>query len=161
MRKKDLAEKVPRKVGEPLITVIVIEGFINTTKYLRARVFLDVQVPLVRFVPITLKERKKYPVYYEKLPDFCFFCGLMGHLVEECGDGVYDPSACEWGDWIMWNFDNSATRQNTGRGAGRGASERGGVRQGAEEVGVEVVLVVAISPERLMNTRGWSSPRKM
>lgn len=126
MRKKELAEKVARKVGEPPITVMVNEGFINTSKYLRARVFLDVHVPLVRFVPITLKERKKYPVYYEKLPDFCFLCGLMGHLVEECGDGVHDPSVCEWGDWIMWNFDNSATRQNLGRGGGRGASERGG-----------------------------------
>lgn len=42
MRMKELAEKVARKVGEPPITVVVNEGFINTLKYLRARVFLDV-----------------------------------------------------------------------------------------------------------------------
>lgn len=86
MKKKELAEKVVRKVGEPLITVVVNERFINTSKFLRARVFLDVRIPLVRFVPITLKERKKYPKFYEKLPDFCY-CGRMGHVVEECGDG--------------------------------------------------------------------------
>lgn len=128
MRKKELAEKVARKVGEPPITMAVNEGFINTSKYLRARVFLDVGVPLVRFVPITLRERKKYPVYYEKLPDFCNYCGLMGHVVDERGDGVHDPGDCECGDWLLWNFDNSVPRQNAGRGGGRGAGfgERGG-----------------------------------
>lgn len=32
-------------------------------------------------------------------------CGLMGHTVEECGDGVHDPNKCEWGDWILWTND--------------------------------------------------------
>lgn len=72
-RKKALAEKVAAKVGEPPFTVIVNEGKINPSITLRARVYLDVNVPLVRFVPITLKESKKYSVYYEKLPDFVSF----------------------------------------------------------------------------------------
>lgn len=85
--------------------MVVNEGVINTSKYLRVRVFLDVNIPLVRFVPITLKERKAYPVYYEKLPNFCNFCGFMGHVVEECGDGIHDPRKCEWGEWLLWSFD--------------------------------------------------------
>lgn len=90
--KKDLTKKVATKVGEPPITVVVNEGKINPSSFLRARVYVDVNKPLVRFVPITFKERKKYHVYYEKLPDFCFFCGCMGHVVEECGDGIHDPN---------------------------------------------------------------------
>lgn len=43
MRKKELAEKVARKVGEPPITVIINEGMINPSKYLRARVYLGQQ----------------------------------------------------------------------------------------------------------------------
>ena len=74
-RKKELAEKVAKKVGNPPFTVIVNEGRINPSNHLRVKVFVNVNQPLVRFVPITLKERKKYPVSYEKLPDFCFYCG--------------------------------------------------------------------------------------
>jgi hypothetical protein len=58
MKKKELAEKVARKVGEPPIKVIVNEGVINSLKYLRAKVSLDVNKPLVHIVPITIKERK-------------------------------------------------------------------------------------------------------
>ena len=36
MKKKELAEKVARKVGEPPFTVIVTEGMINLMPYLRA-----------------------------------------------------------------------------------------------------------------------------
>jgi hypothetical protein len=70
MKKRELAEKVAKKVGEPPVLVIVNEGKINPSKYLRARVHLDPNKPLVRFVPITLKERKKYHVQYERLPVF-------------------------------------------------------------------------------------------
>jgi hypothetical protein len=88
MKKRELAEKVAKKVGD-IITVVVNEGKINSTPYLRARVWLDLDKLLVRVVPITLKERMKYLVQYEKLPSFCFFCGCMDHEVTECGDGVH------------------------------------------------------------------------
>jgi hypothetical protein len=77
MKKRDLAEKVAKKVGV-IITVVVNEGKINSTPYLRARVWLDINKPLVRVVPITLKERMKYLVQYEKLPKFCFFLWMHG-----------------------------------------------------------------------------------
>ena len=55
MKNKAIAEKIARKVSIPPIKVIVNEGRINPTKYLRARVFLPLDVPLVRFVHLTLK----------------------------------------------------------------------------------------------------------
>ena len=121
--KKELAEKVAAKVGGPPFTVAVTEGMINPSGTLRARVFLDVEKPLVRFVPITLCGLKRYPVVYEKLPDFCFLCGIMGHLAKECGDGVHDPRTYEWGEWLLWNMEPPAARPFAG---GRGT--RGGVR---------------------------------
>jgi hypothetical protein len=121
MKKKELAEKVALKVGEPPISVIVNEGKINPSKYLRARVNLDIYKPLVRFVPINLKERKKYPVQYERLPDFCRFCGMIGHDVKECGDGVHEEKQCQWGDWLRVVFE-----ANNQPGAGRGGGTRGG-----------------------------------
>jgi hypothetical protein len=129
MKKKDLAEKVARKVGEPPIKVLVNEGILNSAKYLHARVHLDVHKPLVRIVPITIKERKIYPVQYEKLPEFCYFCGLLGHVMTECGDGVHATDQCQWGDWLIVVYDQkpptnggrgTAGRTGLGRGRGRG-----------------------------------------
>ena len=88
MKKKELAEKVAKKVGDP-ITVVVNEGKINPTTYLRAKIWLVLSKPLVQMVPITLKERMTYLVQYEKLPTFCFHCCLVGHEVTDCGDGVH------------------------------------------------------------------------
>ncbi|KAM0913024.1 hypothetical protein ACQ4PT_012401 [Festuca glaucescens] len=121
MKKKELAEKVARKVGDPPITVIVNEGIINSSKYLRARVHVVLSRPLVRLVPITLKERKVYPVQYEKLPDFCNFCGMIGHIVTECGDGVHPKDQCQWGEWLKVAFEPSFPS-----GGGRGGGNRGG-----------------------------------
>lgn len=124
MKKTEIAEKIAKKVGIPPIKVIVNEGRINPTKYLRARVFVKLDTPLVRFVPLTLKEKKKYPVEYEKLPDFCEFCGLIGHAVTECGDGIHPAEDCEWGDWLLVNFDAPAGRDD-GRGGARGGGTAG------------------------------------
>jgi hypothetical protein len=85
MKKKELAKKVARKVGGH-----------------RSR--LDVNKPLVCIVPITIKERKIYPVQYEKVPDFCNFCGLMGHVVTECGDGILEKDQYQWEEWLKVVF---------------------------------------------------------
>ena len=57
MKKKYLAERVAKKVGDP-ITVVVNEGRINPTPNLRARVGVELRKPLVRMVPVTLIEKK-------------------------------------------------------------------------------------------------------
>jgi hypothetical protein len=56
MKKREVAENVALKVGKPL--VIVNEGVIHPAKFLRARVFMDLNKPLLRFIPIKFKERK-------------------------------------------------------------------------------------------------------
>ena len=93
---------------------------------------MDLGKPLVRFVPITLKEKCKYPVLYEKLPNFCFFCGLIGHEVMECGDGVHNKEDCGWGNWLVVNYASNGSAsvgrggrtggRGRGRGPGRGSS---------------------------------------
>jgi len=133
MRKRELAEKVVKKVGDP-ITIVMNEGKINPTPYLHARVWLDLKKPLVRVVPITLKERMKYLVQYEKLPAFCFFCGCMGHEVTECGDGIHSRETCEWGDWLRVQFMPTVPgRDDTRGGRGRGHGRGGGRGDGAED----------------------------
>ena len=57
---------------------MVNEGKIDPTLYLCARVWLDLNKPLVRVVPITLKERMKSLVQYEKLHLSAFFADTWG-----------------------------------------------------------------------------------
>ncbi|XBI35718.1 hypothetical protein VPH35_121373 [Triticum aestivum] len=130
MQKSALSEKVANKVGVRPIKVFVTAGRINMAQYLRARVFVKLDTPLVRFVPLTLKEMKRYPVEYEKLPKFCNFCGLIGHEVTECGDGIHTPESCEWGEWLLVLFDNGGGRGNNNIPRGRGNMGRGGGRGG-------------------------------
>ncbi|XP_039812082.1 uncharacterized protein LOC120675055 [Panicum virgatum] len=133
MKKKELAEKVAKKVGETIM-LLVNDGKINSTPYLKARVWIDLNKPLVRMVPITLKERMICLVQYEKLPSFCFFCGCLGHEVAECGDGVHPKEKCEWGDWLKVPFtaamiprdDRGGRGGGRGRGRGRGFGRGGG-----------------------------------
>jgi hypothetical protein len=114
LMKKELAKKVVKKVSNP-ITMVVNDGKINPTSYLRTRVWLDLNKPLVCVVTITLKERMQYLVQYEKLPGFCFHCGHMRHEVTECGDVLHRMENCEWGNGsespFCWRWVERRTRE--------------------------------------------------
>lgn len=94
--------------------VIVADGIINPTIHLCARVFLDIEKPLVQVVPVTLKGRK-FLVQHEKLLIFCYFWGLIDHNVTECGDGLLKKEECEWGDCLLVNFAHQLVVQVTGQ----------------------------------------------
>lgn len=73
----------------------------------------------------------KYLVQYEKLPNFCFYCGCIGHEVAECGDGVQAKDSCQWGDWLRVPFPilmigREDYGSGRGRGHGRGRGRGGG-----------------------------------
>ncbi|KAM0919422.1 hypothetical protein ACQ4PT_008317 [Festuca glaucescens] len=54
---------------------------------LRARVWIDLDEPLMRGFPIESKKRKTvdwFPIQYERLPYFCFSCGRVGHSENYC-----------------------------------------------------------------------------
>lgn len=55
--------------------------------FLRARVALEIAKPLRRGIlhqVDRLKEPEWFDVQYEKLPFFCFSCGIMRHTEIEC-----------------------------------------------------------------------------
>ncbi|CAO2148944.1 unnamed protein product [Urochloa humidicola] len=58
-------------------------------RFLRIKVRLDIRKPLMRGVTLFVGEEGKEkplwcPLVYEYLPDFCYTCGLIGHIDKGC-----------------------------------------------------------------------------
>jgi hypothetical protein len=112
---KNLVEK---KVGKCVSAEFNVQG---TGNFVRVRVRLDVRLPLARVVTISReKQREFYVVKYEKIPRFCGFCGLLGHIHTECGTGEHDENTLKWGDFIKADFDTWKGRFTAGGRGGFG-----------------------------------------
>ncbi|KAK2656771.1 hypothetical protein Ddye_009823 [Dipteronia dyeriana] len=61
-------------------------------KYMRIKVAISVSRPLKRFLLMELKKGKETILLlrYERLPEYCFHCGLIGHSYQECRDKKED-----------------------------------------------------------------------
>jgi hypothetical protein len=118
--KEPVIRGMSRNVGEiKEVQIKLPAGYIGS--YVRLKVRLDVNKKISRFVAMTRDKKKEFfHVKYEKMPDFCAVCGMLGHWFEECGTGEHDPAKFEWGDFILADGGRGRGR---GRGLGRG---RGG-----------------------------------
>ncbi|TXG64273.1 hypothetical protein EZV62_011267 [Acer yangbiense] len=58
-------------------------------KFMRVKVRLDISKPLKRWLRLKLGKSKEVTLVglkYERLHDFCFVCGRIGHGIKECTD---------------------------------------------------------------------------
>lgn len=82
---RQVALEIVRAVGE----VIAIDRKDREgcwTKFMRVRIWLDTTKPLRRVVYMVNKEGDETLCYiqYERLPYFCFVCGIIGHKTQKC-----------------------------------------------------------------------------
>lgn len=105
-RTENIGRQLGNKIGV-FIKVDLDEASNGWRDYLRIRVKLDVEKPLTRVVYILLGDGKReaFRVKYERLPKFCAVCGLLGHGESECGDGVHNKKALQYGDWLIANLE--------------------------------------------------------
>ncbi|KAL5739858.1 hypothetical protein ACOSQ2_029038 [Xanthoceras sorbifolium] len=82
-------------------------GFVDCLgKFLRVRVLIDVLVPLKRGLRVNLGVSggcSSVLICYERLPNFCYYCGKIGHLVRDCSScssSLLDTSSLKYGAWI-------------------------------------------------------------
>uniref|UniRef100_A0A803L2P2 CCHC-type domain-containing protein n=1 Tax=Chenopodium quinoa TaxID=63459 RepID=A0A803L2P2_CHEQI len=82
----------------------VEEEMLMMGKSRRVKVNLDVRKPLRRFQNIRNKEGNvvRTTLKYERLPFFCFLCGIMGHSERDCLNAQDDSAANghAWGIWL-------------------------------------------------------------
>lgn len=61
-------------------------GEVEWVEFMRLRVTLDITRPLLRCKKLSTESSGSVWVYikYERLPDFCFCCGILRHSHKEC-----------------------------------------------------------------------------
>ena len=77
---RDDAWAVP--IAKQIDNQVRTASFDHVGGYLRARVTIDVDKPLRRWIMIDSARRKTvdpYDIQYEQIPYFCFSCGRLGH----------------------------------------------------------------------------------
>ncbi|KAL5834883.1 hypothetical protein ACOSQ4_014380 [Xanthoceras sorbifolium] len=75
--------------------------------FIRAWVLVNVSKPLIRGLRVV--------VCYERLPNFCYFCGRIGHLIRECCNnvkGAVEGPDIKFGAWLRAPVVERARRHN-------------------------------------------------
>ena len=82
---KDFGMQIESSVGE-VEDVDVLDDCIGWGKFLRVKIVIDRSKPLVRGRTIMVKNKQIWISFqYEKLPKFCFVCGMVWHGNRKCG----------------------------------------------------------------------------
>ncbi|XP_073133915.1 uncharacterized protein [Henckelia pumila] len=71
-------------------------------QYTRLKVRIDITKPLQKFVRIGVENGEDVIILltYERLPDFCNQCGIIGHSFRNCGKETETKGSMEFGQWM-------------------------------------------------------------
>ncbi|XP_074306059.1 uncharacterized protein LOC141641287 [Silene latifolia] len=74
--------------------------FPEMERAVRLRVVHDVRKALVARVEVRMPTGRivDFQVKYERLPNFCYGCGILGHGEKECDEGPYEEWELKYGD---------------------------------------------------------------
>ncbi|KAL3511205.1 hypothetical protein ACH5RR_030606 [Cinchona calisaya] len=90
-------------------------------KFIKLLVEIDVTKPLLIGTVVRVDGDMKWVTFkYEKLPDFCYACGIIGHSENSCpnkGQGGNDKEEPQFGSWLKANVGkiNSVIRKDTAK----------------------------------------------
>ncbi|GAA0162946.1 hypothetical protein LIER_18930 [Lithospermum erythrorhizon] len=114
------------------------------TKFFRVKAVIQVLQPLRRMIQFQLEDEKVIGyLAYERLPNLCFKCGLLGHLIRHCPllESTSDPKKeCVYDLWIKALVEKTwvVFRLNDGRktptlnGGGKSSQDRTVVTDGGK-----------------------------
>ncbi|KAL0003519.1 hypothetical protein SO802_017300 [Lithocarpus litseifolius] len=126
-RTKQTGWMIGSKLGE-VLEVDVPENGVQWGRYLRIRVKIDVTRKLVQGKKIKVENNEQRWVFfkYERLPNFCYLCGMLRHGEKECdkndlsGNGE-EKGAYQYDAWLRGEpgrRNSSDYRGNDGTGQG-------------------------------------------
>jgi hypothetical protein len=100
----ETAETIGNRIGE----FLAVDGLVNGLamgKYLRVQVKLTITKPLMRGTTVEIGDGKRTiwcPFEYEYLPDFCYICGIIGHLDKGCSVKLKKGEEAQFGRSLRW-----------------------------------------------------------
>ncbi|GJU09943.1 reverse transcriptase [Tanacetum coccineum] len=102
------SENYVRAIAGRLGTVLEVDThrLKEGSKHIRVRVMIDVSKPLCRHLSVINRKHEKVMVglCYERLPNFCYWCGHLGHTEKECLD---KPANIDGKVFENWPFQES------------------------------------------------------
>lgn len=107
-----IVSEIGSSVGR-VIEVDVGDGGHCLGKYARVRVGISLSMPLQRGVFVSLdggSPKKLIILVYEKLPDFCYGCGKLCHVVRDCTVVQIDKEKLPFGIWMKAKKEHEGRR---------------------------------------------------
>lgn len=111
LRTSDMASKLCAQLGKVEEVFLPKGDFFHA--YIRVRVEVNITEPLLRGTYIRLRDGVRQWIHftYEKLPVYCYVCGIIGHLEKKCllrfSDGFEDPGKYfPYGEWLKASTQN-------------------------------------------------------
>ena len=127
-----------------VLDVDVIETGVQWGKCLCVRVKIDVTKRLVRGKKISSEggEPKWVNFRYERLPNFCYRCGLLSHSLKECSEGRIPgdkdgESQLQYGAWLRGEPLRRGGKEVFTQGARRNTGDRIELAEGSPSVSPE------------------------
>lgn len=99
-------EATGKAIGDKVGKALEVDSDVNGSAvggYLRVKVRLDVRKPLLRGVFLEKEDGERgdwCPIQYEFLPNFCYECGILGHVDRECDVNMGKEEKQQYGDWL-------------------------------------------------------------
>ncbi|KAI9187214.1 hypothetical protein LWI28_025616 [Acer negundo] len=120
-------------------------------KYLSVKIQIELNKPLKRFIKLAVDDSEKVvvaPLIYERLPEFCYACGKLGHVLKECSDyeariEALEGASTKFGAWMR------ASRSEIGKSkvqkqVGRNSSEQEGKSKSTSDGSTKEVKALRI-----------------
>ncbi|KAK3012835.1 hypothetical protein RJ639_008614 [Escallonia herrerae] len=115
---KSNAERIGARIGELKDIDFTADGNFAWCKFLRIQVVLDIRQPIHTGFHRTKEASSTSWIHlrYERLPDFCFNCGRIGHVHKGCSQtplSFPETKTNPYGPWLRADFlDPSLTQLN-------------------------------------------------
>ena len=129
-RTKEMGWAIGSPLGE-VLEVDVSDSGVHLGRCLRVHVSVDITKKLIRGKKIKIEggENRWVIFKYERLPNFCYRCGMLDHAIKECSKGPLvneweEEGSLQYGAWLRGDPWKRYGEDTTQSGQGRGQVHR-------------------------------------